>query len=123
MSDVTELAQFFGFTASVAITTVDGTVFHIPNTALLDDDQQERWEALQFDLERCDRDDDGELISPYRIDGEPLTPSYNVRLGQVVFGEDGYEKFKAAGGSGNRIALEWARMNKEHLDGIDPEAD
>ncbi|MHA3020136.1 hypothetical protein ACXPWS_07650 [Mycobacterium sp. BMJ-28] len=105
--EMSDVADYFGLAPSVIVGD-----FEIPNPALLDDDQQDRWEALQFDLERCDTDDDGDLLTPYRIDGEPLAPSYSTRLGQVVFGDD-YEAAKAAGVSGNRISLEWARMAKE----------
>ncbi|MDH6242531.1 hypothetical protein [Mycobacterium sp. OTB74] len=108
-----ELAAFFGFTPSVTITTGTGKAFTIPNPALLDDDQQERWDDLQFLLERADTDDQGEPLTPYRIDGELLKPSYNVRLATALFGEAGYKEFKAVGGSGAQVALTWARMVKE----------
>lgn len=105
-------ANYLGITASTALTVGD-QVFEIPNPGLLDDDQQERWEELQFEVEQYDRNDDGELIKPYRKDGQRITPGYNARLGVVLFGHKGYEQFKAAGGSGSQIALEWAKMNAE----------
>lgn len=108
------IAEYFGFSPAVEFGTDGGKVFTIPNPGLLDDDQQERFEELQFLLESCDKGDDGDPISPYRIDGELMKPSYNVRLAMAVFGEAGYAEFKAGGGSGNRVALEWARMNKEY---------
>ena len=105
-------ADYLGFTASTRVTAGNRS-FDIPNPGLLDDDQQDRWEDLQFELEQYDRDDSGDLITPYRKDGRLITPSYNARLGVVLFGEDGYAEFKAGGGSGSQIALEWARMNAE----------
>lgn len=133
-----QAAEYFGFAASAFIQVKGGKVFEIPNPGLLDDDQQARWEALQFELEQCDREpgvelpprtiigDDGEKIEvpgtsipgdykvPYRINGELLSPPYNVRLAIALFGKEGYEEYKAGGGISNQIALEWARMNKEY---------
>lgn len=140
-----QAAEYFGFTASVYIQTKDGKVWEIPNPGLLDDDQQERWEELQFQLEQCDREDDivipertledgtfiparvipGEVIVPHRINGELLKPPYNVRLAIALFGEEGYREYKAGGGIANQIALEWARMNKEYQERVasDPKSD
>lgn len=135
-----QAAEFFGFAASAYIQVEGGKVFEIPNPGLMDDDQQERWEELQFELEKCDREPDiiipehttedgttipaqtiqGELITPYRktVNGETklLKPPYNARLAIALFGEEGYAEFKAGGGSGNQVAIEWARMNKEYQD-------
>lgn len=135
-----QAADYFGFTASVKLRVGD-ELFEIPNPGLLDDDQQERWDELQFELQYCDREPDverpereienpdgtkttvpahtikGDYIKPYQktVNGETklLKPSYNTRLAMVIFG-DRYEKFKAAGGSGSQIAIEWARMNDEY---------
>lgn len=129
-----QAADYFGFTASAFIQTSDGKVWEIPNPGLMDDDQAERWEDLQYELQSYDREDDlvipeqklengqiiperriqGDLITPYRKNGERMRPSYNVRLAKVLFGEDGYAAYKAAGGIANQIALEWARMNQEY---------
>lgn len=134
-----QAADYFGFTASAFIQTSDGKVWEIPNPGLMDDDQQERWEELQFILEGCDRDEiviqatateperkyEGELLTPYRKDGELLKPPYNVRLAQCLFGDKGYKEYKAGGGIANQIALEWARMNREYQErvSVDPKSD
>lgn len=134
-----QAAEYFGFTASAFIQTSDGAVWEIPNPGLMDDDQQERWEDLQFELEQCDREPDkvfpeytlddgtivperrieGDLMVPYRKDGVRMKPSYNVRLAIVLFGEAGYKKYKAGGGIANQIALEWARMNREYQERVE----
>lgn len=134
-----QAAEYFGFTASTLIQTSDGKVWEIPNPSLLNDDQQERWEELQFDLEQCDREDPlvvpertledgtvlpertilGDFKTPYRINGQRIVPGYNVRLARVLFGEKGYEEYKAGGGISNQIALEWAKMNKEYQERVE----
>lgn len=128
-----QAAEYFGFTASSQIRVSNGKVFEIPNPGLMNDDQQERWEELQFEVETCDREpgidlpeqrlEDGTVIpprtipgdylTPYRKNGELLKPPYNVRLAIALFGEEGYAEYKAGGGIANQIAMEWARMNKE----------
>jgi hypothetical protein len=140
-----QAADYFGFTASVFIQVDSGKVFEIPNPGLMDDDQQERWEQLQFELEQCDREPDvvipdrtlddgtvipgttirGEILTPHRINGELLKPPYNVRLAKALFGEEGYAEYKAGGGIANQIALEWARMNREYQERVasDPKSD
>lgn len=136
-----QAAEYFGFAASVYVRGKSGEVWEIPNPGLLDDDQQERWEELQFLLEDCDRKPDievpertlddgtvipartipGDLKTPYRINGELLKPSYNVRLAMALFGDE-YEDFKADGGSGNQVALEWARMNREYMERVEADS-
>lgn len=49
-----QAAEYFGFAASVQI-KVGNEIFEIPNPGLLDDDQQDRWDELQFELEKCDK--------------------------------------------------------------------
>lgn len=137
-----QAADYFGFTASVFIRVENGKVFEIPNPGLLDDDQQDRYEELQFELEKCDREDDivlpkrtitdeagnvseipeqlivGEIKTPYRINGERLSPPYTVRLAKALFGEKGYAEYKAGGGIANQISIEWARMNREYQERV-----
>lgn len=146
-----QAAEYFGFASSTFIEVEkDGNrkVFEIPNPGLLDDDQQERYEELQFELEKCDREPDvevpeqtvvidgkattvaaytlpGDFKRPYRINGELLKPPYNVRLAVALFGEEGYAEYKAGGGIANQIGFEWAKMNKEYQERVesDPKSD
>lgn len=140
-----QAAEYLGFTASTEIVLESGEVFEIPNPGLLDDDQQERFEALQAELDTFDHDEvevpvveytvetrsDGStysepkivghrtertlLTNPHRKDGVPVKPPYNVRLAIALWGEDGYKRYKAGGGRANQIALEWTRMNREFM--------
>lgn len=128
-----QAAEYHGFAASVEIQIGD-EVFEIPNPSLLDDDQQERFNELNFEIEsNCDREDDieipehttedgvtypakiirGDIKQPFTIDGIPIKPPYNTRLAKVLFGEEGYARFKAGGGRSNQIALIWGQMNRE----------
>lgn len=140
-----QAAEYFGFAASTYIQVESGKVFEIPNPGLMDDDQQERWEELQFEIEQCDREADlhipeqkledgtvlaartvpGDLLEPYRKDGEIMKPPYNVRLAIALWGEDGYREYKAGGGIANQIGLEWVRMNREYQERVkkDPKSD
>lgn len=133
-----QAAEYFGFTASTFIQVDGGKVFEIPNPGLMNDDQQERWEELQFELENCDREPDieipehklddgtvvpaatlpGDVKTPYRIGGALLKPPYNVRLAKALFGDKGYAEYKAGGGIANQIAMEWARMNREYQERV-----
>lgn len=150
-----QAAEYLGFTASVEIVLDNGEVFEIPNPGLLDDDQQERFEELQAELDEFDHDEvevpvveyrietraDGTSVSnpvvvghktqrtlvtnPHRKGGKPVKPPYNVRLAIALWGEDGYERYKAGGGISNQIALEWARMNREFMgrESADPKSE
>lgn len=141
-----QAAEYLGFTASTTIVLESGEVFEIPNPGLMDDDQQERFEELQAELDTFDHDEvevpvveytvetrpDGTTYSepkvvghrkervlitnPHRKDGKPVKPPYNVRLAIALWGEDGYERYKAGGGISNQIALEWTRMNREFIE-------
>ena len=129
-----QAAEYHGFAAGVEIQIGD-EIFEIPNRSLLDDDQQERVNELDYRIQRdCDREDDiviaehttedgikypaktirGDVKYPYTVNGgEPLKPAYNTQLAIALFGEDGYAKFKAGGGRSNQIALTWGQMNRE----------
>lgn len=116
-----QAAEYLGFAASERITTKN-EVFEIPNPSLLDDDQQDRVDALDIEMEGWDRYPDalnedgsvkarGALKLPYRTkDGEPAR--YNVRLAQAIFG-DKFEAFKAAGGQSSDVQLMWSKMRRQ----------
>lgn len=137
-----QAADYFGFASAAYIEVEkDGVkkVFEIPNPGLMNDDQQERWDELQFEMEGWDREDDiiipertledgsvipgatipGDFKTPYRINGELLKPPYSVRLAIALWGKEGYEEYKAGGGISNQIPMEWARMNAEYQKRVD----
>lgn len=151
-----QAAEFDGFAQSEWYVAPNGDKFEVPNIALLDDDQQERFDELQHRLRQCDRpeptiipgrtvperiareitkDGDGNdvvtevitpehvipervvppapgvYILPYQKDGERITPGYNVQLVQAFLGNEGYAKFKAAGGKSSAYGVMVSRLN------------
>lgn len=107
--------------------------FEIPSMDLLDDDQQERWDNLQFELTTYDREPDTVINAyvddkgnefpariipglpkrPHQKDGELVKPTYSVKVAQAILGEEGYADFKAAGGRANDVLLIIMDMNRE----------
>ncbi|AEL98177.1 tail assembly chaperone [Mycobacterium phage BigNuz] len=89
-----QAADFFGFIASehIEVTLPDGTVerFEVPNPALLDDDQQERWNQLQFDIQQCDRLPDIDIPAHKLRSKTTYVNGEEVRVGaegEIVGGE------------------------------------
>jgi hypothetical protein len=100
-----------------------------PNLRLLDDDRQEAYEELLFETESYDRHPDiyipeqqltngvvlpaetkrGELLIPYRRDGQLIKPPYTVRVVQVCLGDEKYEQLKVGG---KRAADVWRLWNE-----------
>ena len=118
-----QAAECLGFMASQPIQIGD-EVFEVPHPSLLDDDQQNRYDLLQLSLENLDRwpdvtDEDGsvlrqgELKDPHRTKDGKLVESYNIRLAKVLFGDVGYKRFKAGGGSGNTVSAIWFQMQRQ----------
>jgi hypothetical protein len=121
-------AEYLGFVTGFKISAKNGEVFEIPNPSLLDDEQQDRYDALQMELETWDRhpgpvDEDGEpkldasgqpikgaLMEPHRKDGERVEP-YNTQLMKALFG-DRYQRAKDAGIRANQVSVHWWHMNK-----------
>ncbi|QDK01120.1 tail assembly chaperone [Mycobacterium phage Purky] len=89
-----QAADFFGFIASeyITVTLPDGTVekFEVPNPALLDDDQQERWNALQLRIQQCDRLPDIEIPAHKLRSKTTYVNGEEIRIsaeGEIVGGE------------------------------------
>jgi hypothetical protein len=104
-----QAAEYLGFVASERVVTKDG-VFEIPYPSLLDDEQQTRYDQLQFDAQGWDKHDNGSLMEPHRKDGV-LVENYNIQLAKAILG-DRYAAFKAAGGRANDVAVIWWKMRK-----------
>lgn len=128
-----QAADACGFAASKVVLTPAGNEWEVPFIYLLDDDQQVRWDNLQYEMQSWDREDPivlpenrledgtlipsrvikGDYVTPYQRDGVLISPPYNIRLAMALFGEEGYRKFKAEGGRSSDVALAVRQMMDE----------
>lgn len=111
----------------------DGEIFEIPHKDLFDLDQQERWDDLQDEMRKYEREPDvtapngaliakGQLVYPHHWaedseargvkvkKGDRVKPSWPERLAIVLWGEDGAKRAKAGGILFNEIELVWAKQ-------------
>lgn len=115
-----QATAYGGLFASHQLELDGGDIIEIPphpNLRMLDDDRQEQYEELLFEIESYDRGPDiympeqtlpsgvvlpaetkpGPLLEPYRKDGKLVKPPYSVRVVQVALGEETYRKLRAGG--------------------------
>jgi hypothetical protein len=128
--------------APIPLELNNGTVLNVPphpNLGMLDDDQQEAYEELMFEVESYDREEDvvlpehtlssgtvvpgrvikGDLKVPYRKDGVLVKPSHRTRVVQVSLGEDAYNQLV----SGGRKAVDvWRLWHEQTLKITDRQA-
>jgi hypothetical protein len=116
-----QASEYLGLVTSVIIKADNSNeLFEIPNPNMLDDEQQQRYDQMQLDMEDLDRHPSwtdhqgnvrkGNLLEPHRKGGK-LVDNYNVRLAKVIFGDEGYQRFRAAGGRSADVGLVWGQMN------------
>jgi hypothetical protein len=114
----------------------DGTELMIPphpDFGMLDDDRMADYEELKFETETFDREDDiyipeqtlengvvlpaetrrGDLLRPYRRDGELIKPPHTVRVVMAVLGPDDYARLKAGGRSAADVWKIWGQQGME----------
>ena len=126
----------WGFLRSEFRQAANGEVFEIPHKDLFDLDQQERWDDLQDEMRRYEREPDvlaangtliakGQLVYPHRWaeagefrgvkvkKGDRVKPSYPERLAIVLWGEEGAARAKAGGILFNEIEIVWAKQFEE----------
>lgn len=118
-------AKELGFDA-VSVIRVGDEDFEIPSPAVLDDDQQQRYNELKLELEGYDREPDitmpdgrvirGDALVPHRKKGKLVSP-FSVQLAIALWGKEKYERYKAGGGIANQITLEWQRMDRQFSGG------
>lgn len=132
-----QAAEANGDFRPIRIKTDSGKVFEVPDANMLDDDQQEAYDALQHEVNQCDTREvtipaqtitgpdgttitteshtDTMVIQPYQKDGERITPSYNIRLAKIFLGDEKtYKAFKEAGGRSNALVIEVTKRAEEH---------
>jgi hypothetical protein len=103
-----------------------------PNLRMLDDERQEAYEELMFEVENYDRAPDvyvpeqtlpsgavlpartlkGDLLLPYRKDGELVKPPNSIRIVQVALGDEAYGRLRAAGRNASDV---WRIWNQQGL--------
>lgn len=129
-----QAAAYDSVFASTPLDLDDGTVIDIPphpNLRLLDDERLEAYEELLFEAESYDRGPDiyipeqkvkdsagnemvlpaetkpGDLLVPYRKDGELVRPPYNVRVVIAALGHDDYARLRDGGRSAADVWRIW----------------
>jgi hypothetical protein len=112
----------------------DGTVLKVPphpSYGMLDDEAADQYEQLLFEMDtKYDREPDvhtpeqkldngivlpaqvsrGAILTPYRIDGERVTPPHNVRVAQIALGDD-YDLLRAGGKSAADVWRIWGKQS------------
>lgn len=113
--------EYLGFLAPKKVLVKDEE-FVIPSASLLDKDQTQRYNELQFSLEALDRwpdtkNADGEVIRmgdpkmPHRKKGK-LEEDYDIKLLKALLGDEAAERYLAKGGLPGDVALFWAESNQ-----------
>lgn len=132
-----QAAEAGGDFRPIPVKTDSGAVFEVPDGNMLDDDQQEAYDALQHLVNQCDTREytipeqvitapdgttirseqhtDKAPIQPYQKDGERITPSYSIQLAKIFLGSDKrYNEFKKAGGRSNALVMAVTKRADEH---------
>lgn len=92
-------------------------VIRIWHPLLVDDPTQVRLERYNQNAD-LDRDKKGELIIPFRINGEIPEPA-NIRSARAILGDEEHARFVAAGGNSNDVQLAWNEMVRTHEEADD----
>lgn len=117
-------AEAGGFLASITL-TAGGEDFEIPQRGLLDDEQREAMDQLEFESQSWDREPDveitradgstytlkGNLKLPYQKDGKLVKPTYAQRVAIALWGKAKWERYKKAGGSAVDVTATLARLD------------
>jgi hypothetical protein len=116
----------------------EGEVFEIPHRDLFDNDQQERWEDLQYAiLHEYKREPDiytpdgktliakGALVVPHHDKDGNRLPPWPYRLAVVLWGKEGARRAKEGGILLNEIEIIWKKQQLEMEErlGADPKSD
>lgn len=100
----------------------DGTTLTIPphpNLRMMDDDVLEAYEAYLEEVETYDRGPDGEVLGPpYFKEKQRVTPPREIKIVQVVIGEDAYKTLRSKTIGGRKAAardvwMAWSEQGSE----------
>lgn len=120
-----QAAEAGGFLASITI-TAGGVDYEVPQRGLLDDDQREAMDALEFASQSWDREVDveitradnstytvpGNLKLPYQKDGKLVKPTYSVQVAIALWGKEKYETYKRNGGQASDVTATLALLDR-----------
>jgi len=106
--------------ASLVLEMPNGEEFTIPHPMLVSDEAQRRLEAVQAG-DDLDRDENGAILDPPRINGKPAEP-LAIRTARALMGDEEHARFVAAGGHSNDVTLAWQMLVREQeaLQAADP---
>jgi len=122
--------------ANQKLELADGSIMEIPphpDFGMLDDERMEDYEDLMFELDTTyDREPDiyipeqvidgmtmpaetkrGDLLRPYRRNGERVRPSHSIRVVKAALGEDAYAQLKAGGRCAADVWRIWGKQGLE----------
>ena len=134
-AEANEQAEAYGSIFSPTPLELDnGDILMIPlhpDYSMLDDEKMEAWDDLMFRVDTVyDRHPDihvpeqhmengltlpastvrGELMRPYRIEGELVKPSHSVRVVQIALGEIDYKRLKEGGKNASDVWKVWGEQ-------------
>lgn len=87
-------------------------VVRIWHPLLVDDETQVRLERFHAN-EDLDKDSDGKVKFPVRINGDLAEPG-NIRSARAILGAEEHKRFVDAGGHSNDVQLAWNEMVRQH---------
>lgn len=130
-----QASEAMGFLASRYVKGKSGKLWEIPHKNLLDAEQEDRWDELQFAIRNeYDREPDiyapdvagpdgsvipgrliarGATIYPHQKKGKLVKPSYQMRIAAVLWGEDGAKEAAADGVNPSIIQIIWGQQDSE----------
>lgn len=133
-----QAAEAGGFLSS-RFYKVDGGVLELPHPEFFDDDLQAGYDALKFESESWDHEEieranpltgdiivhpetgkpvvDRRLMQPHRKTvgkKTELVENFNVQFCKLLWGDEDYARFKAAGGRANQVMVDLQLMQRAY---------
>lgn len=99
----------------------DEQVFRVWHPLLQDDQAQIRVDRVNAG-EDLDKDEQGNVKVPNRVNGELAEP-FNIRTARAIMGPEDHSRFIEAGGRSNDIQLAWNEMVRDYEEMLDEDAD
>jgi hypothetical protein len=90
--------------------------FVVPHPIMMDDETRSRLAAAEAD-EDLDRDEDGQIVSPPKIDGRVV--DWHIRSARAILGPDKHARFVAANGKSSYVTLAWQMLSREQQEVVE----